>query len=625
MCGIAGIISKNEEELKNISKMCDTIIHRGPDGHGYYYDQCFALGHRRLAIVDLTEHGAQPMEYMEKYVITYNGEIYNYIELREELIKEGYKFNSECDTEVIMAAYDYWGEECLNRFNGMWAFALYDKEKNIILCARDRFGVKPFYYMQLTDKFLFASEIKAFTVFHDWKPAANKKRLLDFFMQSIFDHTHETFFKNVYQIRGGEKLTYDLKTANFEASKWYSLEEKLIPNSISLSAAIDRFKEIFTDSVRLRLRSDVKVGSCLSGGLDSSSIVCVANKLLRETNKGFSQETVSSCFDIKKYDEQEYIDEVVKETGVVSHKIFPQFDDLFDDLDKIAWHQDEPYGSTSIYSQWNVFKAAKSSGITVMLDGQGADEQLAGYDGFFTANLNELFRKGHFIRLYKEAKAFKRIFGKTKFNPLIGMCYSILSYYFPNLSKTAARKILSGNQMDWLDKGQMDKVTLSSILKHSQLSIINNSMQQLIYTSLPALLHYEDRDSMAHSIESRVPFLDYRLVEFVIGLPDSFKINNARTKHVLREAMKGIIPDRIYNRHDKLGFMSPEEVWIRDNPEVFREELIQACGYLPSMIDQIKVLQWYDERLNSNKSFGYSFWKIISVGRWMKVFGVERI
>lgn len=316
---------------------------------------------------------------------------------------------------------------------------------------------------------------------------------------------------------------------------------------------------------------------------------------------------------------------MVRVTNVVSHKVFPQFDSLFDELDKIAWHQDEPFGSTSIYAQWNVFKKAKEKNITVMLDGQGADEQLAGYDGFFTANFTSLLRRGRLIELYKEMKAFKRIFGKSKFRPFFGMCYGILTCYFPNLTKIIARKILNGNRTNWLNTEEMDNITLKKIFKSSQLSILGNSLQQLAYTSVPALLHYEDRNSMAHSIESRVPFLDYRLVEFMISLPDSYKIHEAKTKYVLRKAMENILPDIIVNRHDKLGFVTPEEIWIRNNPDDFRRELIDACDRLPSLVDKDKVLTWFDERLNSNKSFGYSFWKLISVGRWMKVFEVEPI
>lgn len=299
MCGIAGIISRNKNDLYYIEKMCETVVHRGPDGFGYYYDDNFAFGHRKLAIIDLSDHGKQPMEYFDKYVITYNGEIYNYIELRDELKDKGYTFRSDCDTEVIMGAYDCWGEACLDKFNGMWAFAIYNKENGTIFCARDRFGIKPFYYTLLNDKFIFASEIKEFTVFNDWKSAANKKRLLDFLVQSVFDHTNETFFEGVYQLRGGEKLIYDLKTYTYTISRWYSLEWKRTKNNLSFDEAVEKFREIFTDSVRLRLRSDVKVGSCLSGGLDSSSIVCVANRILRERSDEIKQETVSSCFDTK--------------------------------------------------------------------------------------------------------------------------------------------------------------------------------------------------------------------------------------------------------------------------------------------------------------------------------------
>jgi asparagine synthase (glutamine-hydrolysing) len=257
-----------------------------------------------------------------------------------------------------------------------------------------------------------------------------------------------------------------------------------------------------------------------------------------------------------------------------------------------------------------------------MLDGQGADELLAGYDRYFTANFNALLMSGKFIRLYKEIRAFNGLFGNKKFHPVMGLGYSVFSLLFPNLSVLIAKKIMIGNQTDWINKKNSDPDTVNRIMRDSQRSILQNSIIQLIYTSVPALLHYEDRDSMAHSIESRVPFLDYRLVEFVIDLPDSYKIMNAKTKFVMREAMKGIIPDKIVNRHDKLGFMSPEEVWIRENPDIFRKEIAEACDRIGSLIDKTKVLNWFDERLVSKKSFGYIFWKLISVGRWIKVFEV---
>lgn len=625
MCGIAGIIKKDENKLNKIVPMSDIIEHRGPDGFGYYFGDNIALGHRRLAIIDLTENGKQPMEYMDRYIITYNGEIYNHLELRSELESKGYVFKSHCDTEVIMAGYDYWGTGCLDKFNGMWAFIIYDKVNNSAFCARDRFGVKPFYFMELNGGIAFASEIKQFTVLDEWNPAVNKNRLYDFLIYSIFDHTSETFFHNVFQLRGGECLLFDLNKFDFKIKQWYNLRKKIENNdSDSFESAKQKFLNIFTDAVKLRLRSDVKVGSCLSGGLDSSSIVCVMNRLLQAQGAVNKQETVSSCYNIKEYDEQEYIDEVVKKTRVINHKVFPQYDELIMNLDKIVWHQDEPFASTSIFSQWNVFKCAKENGLTVMLDGQGADEQLAGYDGYFTANFNRLMRCLKFITLKKEINSFKKIFQDRKFNPLIGLCYSLIMSISPGYANNIARKMMSGNNIEWLleFKGR-DKKTIDEIMKKTQSSILNHSFNQLLYTSVPALLRYEDRNSMAHSIESRVPFLDYNLVEYVLSLPDNFKIKDGNTKYVMRQAMKGILPDKVVNRHDKMGFVSPEEVWIRSNSDIFRNELSEACDLLEGIVDRKIVLEWFEDRINSQKSFGYIFWKLICVGRWMDVFNVK--
>ncbi|WP_269476858.1 asparagine synthase (glutamine-hydrolyzing) [Hominibacterium faecale] len=626
MCGIAGIIGQNDQSIDQIRLMTDIIAHRGPDGEGHYIHDNVALGHRRLSIVDLTDNGRQPMEYMDQYVIVYNGEIYNYIELRDELIEQGYAFTSDCDTEVIMAAYDYWGNNCLNHFNGMWSFAILDKNKKVVFCSRDRYGVKPFYYMQLNECFIFASEIKQFTVFEDWEAVANNERLYDFLKEGILDHTNETLFENVFQLRGGEMLTYSLAEKSFEICCWYNLDDKVQNVQEEFNSEKKVFLKNFFDAVKLRLRSDVKVGSCLSGGLDSSSITCVANSILKEKNVVSKQETVSSCFNIKKYDEQEYIDEVTKKTGTINHKIFPKYKDLFEILDDLAWHQDEPFTSTSIFCQWNVFKEAKDKGIKVMLDGQGADEQLAGYGGFLMANFEGLKRRHKYKTLFREMNAYNRLFKSRRKNMLVSWIYSLGYAFMPLGIKNKLRKQKQDRNAEWLNeiyKGKDRKPYVGKDFGDSTQSILNHSLNQLKYTSLPVLLHYEDRNSMAHSIESRVPFLDYRIVERVLSLPDEYKICNSETKFILRKAMQGILPDKIVNRHDKLGFVSPEEVWIRENSEIFRNEISSACDYLQGFIDKKVLLSWFDEKLLNKKEFGYVFWKVISAGRWMKVFNVS--
>jgi asparagine synthase (glutamine-hydrolysing) len=630
MCGIAGIIADNENNQleKYITSMSDVIIHRGPDGFGYYHNDKFAFGHRRLAILDLTSNGAQPMEYLNKYVITYNGEIYNYMEIRKELIEKGYTFNSNTDTEVIIAAYDYWGKECLNKFNGMWAFALYDKEKNIVFCSRDRFGVKPFYYSNMNGNFAFASEIKQFTVLEGWRAVANKVRLIEYLWVGVTDHTNETLFEDVHQLRGGENLIFDLGNNTFRIEKWYDLSKKSGEFKLNFNESKEKFKELFSDSIKLRLRSDVKVGSCLSGGLDSSSIVCVANKLLKLENGQEKQETVSSCSVDKKYDEQEFIDEVINENGIKGHKVFPEYKELFETLDKLTWHQDEPFMSSSVYAQWEVFKGAKDNGIIVMLDGQGADEQLAGYNTFHTVYLIELMLKLKLATFVKSITS-RRLFYREKYASQLKSLITMISINItPNSIHDSIREI----KKQFLKKAKsFSHITNQSSIwkKRSKvfdikvLNVKSESIKELLYTSLPKLLHYEDRNSMAHSVESRVPFIDYRIVEFVLSLPSEYKINDSKTKYILREAMQGILPENIVNRYDKMAFVTPEEIWIRENSLDFKNEIADACDRLNGLVDKEEALKWYEDAINSSQSFNYTFWKLISIGRWIKVFNVE--
>jgi len=382
MCGIAGIVNQDgspvlEEEIKAMTRL---IAHRGPDHEGFYFGKDFALGHRRLCIIDLSDLSNQPMKYVGQhgeYVIVYNGEIYNYIEIRDELIAAGYRFSTQSDTEVILAGYDKWGLDCVNRFNGIWAFAIYDQRKNLIFLSRDRFGVKPLYYTKIGNKFCFGSEIKQFTVVKGWRARMNHRRVYDYLVFGVMDHTSETMFEGVYQLRGGEYLLYDLTTNRFTVQRWYDI--KLEKIDISYEEAQKKFRELVFDSVGLQLRSDVKVGSCLSGGLDSSTLVSVMKRLLA-TNGNI--ETVSFCSEVEKYNEEKYVDEVVKHTNAVSHKVSPKFEDFFaelnsngsNEIESLVWHQDEPSGSTSSFAQYSVFKEVRKNGIIVMLDGQGADE-----------------------------------------------------------------------------------------------------------------------------------------------------------------------------------------------------------------------------------------------------------
>lgn len=613
MCGIAGIIATKEEHLHSIKKMTDIIQHRGPNGNNIYQWNNVALGHLRLSIIDLSEGGKQPMHWHEQYTITYNGEVYNYIEIKKELEEKGYSFSSHSDTEVMLAAYDCWKEDCLSHFNGMFAFAIIDKANNKLFCARDRFGVKPFYYYQREDYFAFASEIKAFTVLQGWQAIANKERVYEFLKFGLQDLTHETMFENVYQLKGGHYLLFDLTTGEKQIQKWFDITQPV--DYESSSSAEETFKKLFSSSVNLRLRADVKVGSCLSGGLDSSSVVLTVNEQLRALNKEELQETVSSCFENKKYDEQEYIDAVVEKAKCINHKIFPDLTDLYKQLSKIVWHQDEPFGSTSVFAQWSVFKKAREENITVMLDGQGADEILAGYHSYYGVYLWELIKKGEFKKLNSEIKGVKSL----------GL-YSN-GFIVKEIIKNAV-PLPVWLTIKKLGKKEKDCISYTyQSTKHTADDISFSSVQQMSYSqvvssNLPMLLHFEDRDSMAFSIEARVPFLDYRLAQFIYNLPASEKISNGITKSVLRRAMQNVLPAKVLNRKDKMGFVTPEAVWVKEYSAQLRSDLEKAVTTSNGFINK-NIVAKFDNVVAGREAFDFTVWRALCFAKWIEVFNVK--
>lgn len=656
MCGISAIISFEESDIvSNIFKMTRIVRHRGPDDEGYavfggnpsdistyggddtpesVYGSGLnyaprqkhpsevhgklALGHRRLSIIDLSAKGHQPMSYKNgRYWIVYNGEIYNYIEIREELVKKGRSFVSCTDTEVILAAYEEWGEDCLNRFNGMWAFVIYDTIGNKVFAARDRFGVKPLFYWKVPgiDCFAIASEIKQFTVFGEWKPKVNEPRLYDFLIMGIRNHYSETMFKDVFELRGGEKLLFDLKSKKHKIYEWYNLEEKLSDLKIDFDSASRQFREIFTDSVRLRLRSDVKVGSCLSGGLDSSSIVSSANLILRKGNNEFMQETVSACYADKSCDEQAYFSEVLRKYDIVNHKVFPDSEFLLDNLDTLTWNQDEPIPSTGIYAQWKVFEEAKNHGLIVMLDGQGGDELMAGYHLYFDAYFWDLFRRRRIYSLLSEVSGFRKMHGYGLID-----CVKFLGKGLLNEKKQLlARKLSKRNYCHWF-KWESE----SEPMRYVKAGIKAMSLSHIRSTNLPMLLHFEDRNSMSFSIESRTPFLDYRLVEFLVSLPDHYKIYKGQTKYILRKGMEGIVPEKILQRHDKMGFATPETQWFYAKSENFKKRLIDSLDIFGDLIDKDQIIDSYNRDIkNRNLLVGSVYWRLVSAGNWAKIFKLK--
>lgn len=622
MCGIIGFLSKdNPIERDLFEKMTDILSHRGPDDRGTFYDNNLALGHRRLSILDLSEKGHQPMHYMDRYIIVLNGEIYNYIEIKAELVASGYTFMSQTDSEVVLAAYDKWGENCLHKFNGMWAFAIYDKKTRQLFCSRDRFGVKPFYYYYDGRKFIFASEIKAILPALQGKPKANIQRLIDNIIYGTFDHTNETLFNDIFQIRPGYSLVIDV---NLKAThnQYYTID-KVTLNNQSYEENIKRFKELFIDAVRLRLRADVPIGSCLSGGLDSSSIVCVAAELIKE-NGGVRHDTISSCYKTKEeaiYDEQEYIDEVVKAAHTNSYKIYPNVDNFFENLDTIIYHQDEPVGGLCHEAQYNVFKEAKNRGLTVMLDGQGADEQLAGYKFFHSVIIREYLKQFKFKKALNEFRAFRIKRSSSEVYGLKGLFWFMIKDLLPPvIQRKLLKQSTSREEFDWISVSY-NPIIVNQNRKYS--SFDDYSKKSMKY-GLVELLHYEDRNSMAFAVEGRVPFLDYRLVEHIISLPPDQKLKNGITKRILRDSMIGILPEKIRTRTSKLGFAVPTDLWIMKYPERVRQELEMSLNYLNPLFNRDKVLKWFDNNKGNSLALkNFTLWSIICTGKWIKIFDIS--
>lgn len=591
MCGIAGIVSnKKKDNLENmINGMLETIVHRGPDGSGKkFFDDKVALGHRRLAIIDLSEKGLQPMEWNKRYWITFNGEIYNYKELREQLIKEkNFSFESETDTEVILAAFAAWGEKCVNYFNGMWSFVIFDRNNQKMFCSRDRYGVKPFYYSMVDDYFVFGSEIKEILKISKGLIKANQKNLEAFLVNGLLDTNNETMFEGIFQLEGGCNLWLDNKTLNYKIERWHHIE-KIKSNSFGKKKNCEIFRKKLFLAIRLRLRSDVPIGSCLSGGLDSSAIVCIANSILKEEKDNVEQYTITSCFTDEKYDEQKYADAVTEKTGTISYKIYPDIDKFFKEIDKIVWHMDEPFISMSMFAQWNIFREAKRKGLKVMLDGQGADEQLAGYTSFYNALFYDLLKKGKVKRLFREIKGFKRIRAESEKMSTVERVFSLIArFMIPGslLYKIRLRYNDKKTELPFAKRMYFNDVIMSKNKlcdgKNQQRFVYGN-----MYTGMRALLHYEDRDSMAHSIEARVPFLDADLSEFIYSIPLEEKIEDGKTKDILREALKDVLPESIYRRYSKLGFVTPQDAWINENKEFFYSELEKGCERLKTLIDK---------------------------------------
>lgn len=632
MCGISGIVARSPIALQRLKEMTELISYRGPDGQGFLIlgehdgglgpgtfavrpqvGTCHVgLGHRRLSIIDLSDDGLQPFVIGE-HVLVFNGEVYNYVELKAELRELGHRFRTHTDTEVALTAFIEWGEAALERMRGMWAMAWVDEKNARLTLIRDRFGIKPLYYTYRDGVLAFGSEAKQLLAQLPHPPALDVGCAVDFLSYGITDHTEKTFFRDVLELPAGQLCRFDLRTGHPVTTKaWYTPQPAALEGT--REELIAGFRRRFDESITEHLRADVPLGSCLSGGLDSSSIV--ASVYLRRTAQSPQQLTFSFVPREARFSEEKFIERVLTGKDIKAVRITPEASGLLSQLDDLIFHQDFPFSSTSIFAQREVFRAAQSAGVKIMLDGQGADEVLGGYHSFLKMHLYSLFASGNVAGL----RAQLRDLGPHGHGIKFGL-QSILLGALPESLERSLRRLTGTdgsesyfshtpgrNPRSYRGNGVRDMRTLS--------------LDQITRSNLPMLLRYEDRNSMAQSIEARVPFLDHRLVEYALGLPDDLRVKGPETKSVLREAMRERLPPQITHRLDKMGFVSPEEVWMKEAGDRVLElltELQRECAPLVKP----KLVRDFQAFLRGARGYDQVYWRVLCFGLWRRRFNVQ--
>jgi len=534
MCGILAVVSKKDIRLASdeIVAMRDQMVHRGPDDAGLCMacDGKLAIAHRRLSILDLSARGHQPMKSERGNIICFNGEIYNYIELTRDYLKN-IPLESESDTSVLLHMLEEYGVDAIPRFNGMWGFVFYNAAKDELLISRDRFGIKPLYYYNDKDILIVASEIKPILKSSFYPKRLNEQACAIYLETGLVDGTEDTFFENIKRFPSGSYGRYSISNDTFTMEKFYSIEQSTIDVSENEEENIRHFKELFCDSVKIRLRSDVPVGTCLSGGLDSSSIFSIAAQLTPTAMNAFSAKFLE-----KDYDKSYFYKKVIERHPCNLYEVLPTYDDFEQKLKKIIYYLEEPSKAMGVFPHWHVMELA-SKHVKVILDGQGGDEILAGYDPYHSYYILDII-KNNFSQLPKS---------------LIGLANIKGISFLKSLPLRLIEIILN-------DRNTFNGSFLSGKLLRDTQSLM-----------LPALLKYEDKLGMAFSIEARLPFLDYRLVNFVFSLGETYKIKNGWSKHILRQSMQNILPEEIVFRKDKKGFPTPLNSILEQNAHLKKQ------------------------------------------------------
>jgi asparagine synthase (glutamine-hydrolysing) len=620
MCGIAGIVW-NETHHRgagaDVAAMCAVLSHRGPDAEAHYVSGPVALGHRRLAILDLSEAGTQPLASHDgRFVIVFNGEIYNYLELRAELTQLGSHFRTQTDTEVILEAYRCWGSDCVSRFNGMWAFALYDTAQEVLFLSRDRFGIKPLYYLFDRDSMVFASELKAILAVRPMERRPHSAVLARFVPGGAFADGEETFFANIRSLLPAHNAIYDVRRGSWTTRRYWSIEPERFAASLGSADPVEVLRELLWSAVRLHVRSDVPVGTCLSGGLDSSLVVCLMGRL-----RSAPVHTFSAIYADKECNEKRYVDAINGHADTFPCPVHPEPEgDLVRDLTAITWHQDGPTAGPGVYTQYHVMRRAGRD-VKVVLDGQGADELFAGYLWYFGAHLLDLAQHGRRGRIKALAlqAAICWHWGGATVPPVFDHGWNA------RLQRLLRRKVASpatvGGDLLYPEFAvrASELPPAPAMPGHGHLDRL--LCDQLTRSSLPALLHYEDRNSMAFSLEARVPFLDYRIVELALALGTEHKISSSWTKWVLRQAAAGILPRRVRWRRSKLGYPTPMARWFRKPSErVDVEDVLFSRRLAERELVRPEVLRRVWELHQAGQDHSWLLYRVLTMELWHRHF-----
>ena len=641
MCGIFGWIPSRK--FQNVSlpqvatRLCTALAQRGPDDHGYtLFDEAshvigdehscsgagsLLLGQTRLAIIDPSPAGHQPMfSYDRRYCIVYNGEIYNYKELRTELAAEGVIFHTQTDTEVLLQAFITWGEACLSRLVGMFAFVIYDAGEKILFCARDCFGIKPLFYHVGPHGFSFASEIPALLEFPGIDRAVESGEVYTFLASGAVEQGPRTMVRDVWRLLPAHFMKIDVRAIqraqeaqqrNRQVSprRYWTLDLDA-PATISFSDAVAQLREIFINNVRLHLRSDVPLGFALSGGMDSTAVVCAVRALEPDAEL----HTFSYIADELAISEESWVDMAVCACGSSSHKACPMAEDMLRDMDDLVLRMGEPFRTTSIYAQYSIMRKTRECGVKVLLEGQGADELFAGYTSYLSSRVMTLMARGEQEAALRFIEAAAQWAGREKqiqeILALLGLC--------PPVEAQPAVGILRHEVFSGV------RLFRSGERRYASTDMLRIRLAEAVaYLSVPALMRHGDRNAMTFSVENRVPFLTCEMAEFAMSLPEEYLMGaDGCTKRVLREALRGLVPDKILDRRDKIGFEAPGLPWMKKMlPWVMHNFITEESVFIQS---EVLIKNWRNVLLGTVE-FDWFYWRVLSYLRWKKLLSLREM